>query len=612
MIVRFANIPFKKWFSSFEDISGNSFPLIVGSQVFDQLQRYMGKVLVGESVHFQISVGREEYLKYLDVNLTPDFDERNIVQGFIFHSTDVTAQNRTERALRDYFENATIGLHWVNSDGIIVWANPAELKMLGYTEEEYVGQHISKFHYSRNVIKDILLRLGHKETLHNYEAELLCKDGSLKHVAINSSVLWEGDKFIHTRCFTIDITEQKKAALAVKESEERFKMMANLVPLIIWTTDETGNCNFLNVRWKESTGKDVHEGLGQKWLDLVHPEDRDNIRQAWLKSSSKKRPFEAKFRYANGQGGYTINYANSSPRYNSSGNFAGYIGILQDISTQEQITSSLEKIVMDRTEDLNRRNAELRQAERALQEKNNELQKTNKELSSFAHIASHDLQEPLRKIQTFTGRVLELEESNLSEKGKVFFTRIESAAERMRALIIDLLAYSKSTDATATFELTNLNTIWTEVVNELEIKIEEKKAKIENLGLPELRVVRFQFHQLLLNLMTNSLKFSKSDSVPHIVIRSGVVKGVEIGNPIAKPNQKYHHISFTDNGIGFDQQYADTIFEIFQRLHPKSEFEGTGIGLAICKKIVENHNGFITAEGNADQGATFHVYIPAG
>jgi PAS domain S-box-containing protein len=611
MAVQFANRPFRKWFSVDHDVSGASFSVLVGKQVFNQVQRHLGKVLVGSSAQFQIAIPSERDFHYLDVNLSPEFDNKSEVKGFIFHSADITEKLNTQRALKDYFENASIGLHWVNAEGIIVWANPAELAMLGYTEQEYIGHNIAKFHADKNGIDEILRRLKCNDVLQNYEAELICKDGSTRYVAINSSVLWEGDRFIHTRCFTIDITAQKLAAKAVTASEERFKMMANLVPLVIWTTDEKGYCNFLSVRWKEITGKNMEDGLGNQWLEMVHPSDRDNIRQSWSNSLSKRNPFEAKFRYLNAKGEYCVNYANSIPIHGVSGEFMGYIGILQDISSQEQIKSSLEKIVLERTEDLRRRNAQLKFAEKALKHKNLELEKINNELSSFAHVASHDLQEPLRKIQTFSNRVLELEGDKFSDRGKDLFHRIETASYRMRSLIQDLLAYSKTNDVEGKFELIDLNQILQEVVNELEIKIEEKNASIENLGLPKLNVVKFQIHQLLLNLLSNALKFSKINMRPQIVVKSECVRGDLISDNLADIGKYYYHISVSDNGIGFEPDFNEKIFEIFHRLHGKTEFEGTGIGLAICKKIMENHKGIITAEGKPSEGATFHIYLPS-
>jgi PAS domain S-box-containing protein len=608
MVVQFVNKPFKKLFSSVENFSTNSFPVIVGKHIFDQVQRHLGKVLVGDHAQFNISISNGKDWHYLDVNLSPRFDARKRVEGFIFHSTDITEKLKTQQALHDYFENASIGLHWVNAEGIIIWANPAELDMLGYKEHEYIGQHISRFYKNNYVIKDILSRLQSKEVLKNYEAELLCKNGTTRHVAINSSVLWEGDKFVHTRCFTIDITEQKLAAKAVNESEERFRLMANLVPLVIWGTDETGHNNFLSNHWKELTGKTTDEGTSSQWFNFVHADDRTNIQHSWSKCFVLRKVFEAKFRLHDAQGGYIITYVNAVPRYGTQGEFLGYIGILQDISSQEQIKSSLEKIVLERTDDLRKRNADLKVAETALKEKNLELERINNQLSSFAHIASHDLQEPLRKIQTFTSRIIETEGSKLSDKGNDFINRIQAASGRMRSLINDLLSYSKTNSVHEHFELTDLNEVLKDVVTELELKIEEKNARIENLGLPQLCVMRFQLHQLFVNLVSNALKFSRLDVVPHIIIKAALITGDDIAMEKAK---EYYHITIADNGIGFDTQFADKIFEVFQRLHRRNEFEGTGIGLSICKKIVENHKGLMTAEGTLNKGACFHVYLPA-
>jgi PAS domain S-box-containing protein len=612
MVIQFANKPFKKWFDDIHSVPALSFPAVVGNHLFDQIQRHLGKVLVGKTASFQISIEDKKDVRYLDVTLSPEFDDLMRVKGFIFHSADVTEKLNTQRALTDYFENASIGLHWVNADGIIIWVNPAELVMLGYSEEEYVGRHISEFHKDFNIISDILNRLRNGETLGNYEAEMICKDGSTRIVSINSSALMEGGRFIHTRCFTIDVTEKKLAERAVRESEQRFKLMASMVPLTIFATDKDGNCNFLSDRWKEMTGTSPEEGHGTQWLKLLHPDDEEKIQQSWMRSLSMKKSFEAKFRLMNSAGDYKITYSYASPIFDVQDDLSGYIGIFQDVSTQEQITSSLERIVMERMEELRKRNAELKSAERTLREKNAELEEMNKELHSFAHVASHDLQEPLRKIQMYTGRVLHLEGNKFSDKGREFFSQIQVASGRMRSLIDDILAYSKTSNIEGKIESVDLNKLMEDVISELEVKIGEKKASVQNLGLPTVRVVRFQFHQLFLNILANALKFNKADVVPVIVIRSETIKGGSIQHPGVNTAMNYYHITVADNGIGFPPHFSQKIFEIFQRIHDKAKFEGTGIGLSICKKIVENHKGIMVAEGQVDQGATFHVYLPVG
>ena len=245
-----------------------------------------------------------------------------------------------------------------------------------------------------------------------------------------------------------------------------------------------------------------------------------------------------------------------------------------------------------------------------LEQKNKELERINEELSSFAYISSHDLQEPLRKIQTFCDRIIETEFQNLSEKGKEYFQRMQAGASRMQKLIRDILAYSRMTTADKKLEVTNLNDVLTQSKIELEVLIMEKKAVIETERLPTIKVIPFQIQQLFYNLLNNALKFSKNDVVPRIVVRSEIVNADILPDPYPLGAQVYCHISISDNGIGFEPEYEKKIFEVFQRLHGRTEYGGTGIGLAICKKIVENHNGFISAEAVPNQGATFHVHLP--
>lgn len=235
-----------------------------------------------------------------------------------------------------------------------------------------------------------------------------------------------------------------------------------------------------------------------------------------------------------------------------------------------------------------------------------ELIVANNELEAFSFIASHDLQEPLRKIQTFSAHLLEKENENLSTKGKDYVKRMQSAARRMQQLINDLLAYSRITINDRKFERTDLNHVIEEVKDDLKEAIDEKNAIIEVDEIYEMLVNPFQFHQLMYNLLSNALKFSKPVPGPHITIRCSTIKGHEI----LLPEKTYCHITVSDNGIGFQPEYNELIFGVFQKLHGVAEYTGTGIGLAIVKKIIENHNGLITASGELDKGARFDIYIP--
>lgn len=240
-----------------------------------------------------------------------------------------------------------------------------------------------------------------------------------------------------------------------------------------------------------------------------------------------------------------------------------------------------------------------------------ELSVANQDLISFTYVSSHDLQEPLRKIQNFVARILQEEQQNLSENGKGYFLRITKIAERMQDLIEDLLTYSRTKSTEHEFLDVDLNILIKDVLNDFEEVIKTKKAKINISNLGTVKIIPFQIRQLFLNVIGNSFKFSKEDIAPEISISGELVSGSKLNFEKLQADKKYLHIVISDNGIGFDPQYKDRIFEVFQRLHSFEEYHGTGIGLAICKRIVENHHGFITASGHIDMGATIDIYLLA-
>ncbi len=250
-------------------------------------------------------------------------------------------------------------------------------------------------------------------------------------------------------------------------------------------------------------------------------------------------------------------------------------------------------------------------AKNFIEERNRELESNNKELTAFNYIASHDLQEPLRKIETFLSRLVNKDYDNLSKSGQQYVSSIQSSAKRMRLLIEDLLQFSRTNKAEKVFEEANLNCLLDNAKQELAQVIEEKNGIIESNTLPTLRVIPFQIQQLFINLISNSLKYSKQDVAPVIKINSSLISAQESNFLPNNNNAKYYKITVEDNGIGFEQEYAKKIFILFNRLHNKNEYAGTGIGLAICKKIVENHKGFIVANSERNEGATFTIYISA-
>lgn len=282
------------------------------------------------------------------------------------------------------------------------------------------------------------------------------------------------------------------------------------------------------------------------------------------------------------------------------------------LSAIEQTLAS-KKVLEEKTHLLEKTQVEKNEAERLnsdfkkkLIEKNLSLEKMNSELEAFNYISSHDLQEPLRKIQLFTDTIEREEVDNLSEKGKTAFHKIKTSAYRMQNLINDLLIYSKTKFDDRKFEVKDLNNIARDVIEDLSDEFENKNVVFDIKELGKLSVIEFQFRQLLYNLISNSLKFASPDRNLIITVSAEITNG-QLDK--LSPLTKYYKITISDNGIGFDQLYNERIFGLFQALHTKP-LKSTGIGLTIVKRIVENHNGFIKAEGALNQGAKFDIFIP--
>ncbi len=270
----------------------------------------------------------------------------------------------------------------------------------------------------------------------------------------------------------------------------------------------------------------------------------------------------------------------------------------QELKKQVSQYQHLEQVIAERTA--------------MLQSVNESLKHSNKNLQEFVSIASHDLQEPLRKIKTFISILSDRHTMTLNAEGKSLLLKTTNAANRMSALITDVLSYSRITHPGDTFILTDLNLILDNVIQDFDLKIEEKKAviKVEN-KLPLIEAVPIQINQLFYNLLSNALKFSNQNKPPEIIISNRMFSEQETlqHSNLAK-DQSYCQLIFKDNGIGFHEQFNEQIFSIFERLNNPADFDGTGIGLALCRKIVINHHGLIYAEAKEAEGATFYIILP--
>jgi two-component system CheB/CheR fusion protein len=473
---------------------------------------------------------------------------------------------------------------------------------------------------------------AHSEKMNVVDFEVNDEFGSLgkRHMLLNSrEMVKDGGRGKLILLAIEDITERRKAEEVLRNNEERFKQLVKDLPAAVYSCDTTGLITYYNNAavkiWgrEPELGKDLWCG---SWK-MLSPDGSylpHEVCPMAIAVKERRAITGEEIIIERTDGSRSIVQVYPQPVFNLSGDVTGAINMAIDITAEKeasnkikhseedlrQLTESLEKTVSERTNELQRANE-------SLQKNNDQLSTLNKELESFAYISSHDLQEPLRKIQILSSRILHKDFEALSDQGKDSFNRMRDAAQRMQSLIRDLLSYSHSSADSNKFESKNLNVVLQKVIDEFHEVIVDKGATVEIESLGNASILPFQFHQLVANLIANSLKFSISGIAPQIVIKSENALGIDLckensdlKSGALNDSTYYCHISVSDNGIGFEPEYREKIFEVFRRLHTADAYPGTGIGLAIVKRIFENHRGVITAKSELKNGATFDIYIP--
>ncbi|ANE52920.1 chemotaxis protein CheB [Flavisolibacter tropicus] len=398
-----------------------------------------------------------------------------------------------------------------------------------------------------------------------------------------------------------DVTHVERAELTLKQKNEElqalieeFKFVTDFMPQMVWATQPDGYHDFYNKGWYDYTGLDYETTKDKGWSLVLHPDDYERTWEIWKHSLETGEVYETEYRLRRYDGVYRWFLARALPWRDENGTIVKWFGTCTDIHDQKEMADVLEQKVKERTQELQKTNAA--------------LEVTNAELFQFASVASHDLKEPLRKIHMFSTLIKDRYLKDINEGASDYMERIISSSARMTKLINDLLSYSRLS-IKSLFEPTDLNAIVNEVVADLELSIHEKQAVIEVGPLPVIDAVPGQIRQVFQNIISNALKFSKEDGQPHIRIKAEVAAGKSL-DPDIKSKEEYCQLTVQDNGIGFDEQHADKIFTIFQRLHGREKYEGTGIGLAITKKIVERHNGLVHAKSKPGEGSTFTFVLP--
>ncbi len=547
---------------------------------------------------------------YLDYEYAPIFGADGKVADLMVTVNDVSdkvaarqAIEQAEKRYRQLIYSLPVSFFTIDKDGYMEIFNQAAVSLWGRTPirgvDQWCGAH--KLYTLQGdemplEVSPMAIALKENRSLRR-EMYVERPDGVRRHVISYPQAVHDDEgNVIGAMNVHIDITDRKETEQALKISEDRFRLLANSMPQMIWTADAAGNLNYFSEPVYEYSGFSEERILREGWLAIVHPDDRPLNIELWTIAVQTGTPFHCEHRFRRHDGEYRWQLSRAMPQYDEKGNIRMWVGTSTDIHDKRMFADELAAQVEERT-------AELKLS-------NESLLRSNSELMQFAYVASHDLQEPLRKIQTFVSRIDEMESGNMSEKSRDYFARIQNASARTQKLIKDLLAFSRTNTLEKAFERTDLNDILNKVKDDLNELLLQSQVVINNSELPVLPAISFQFAQLFTNLITNSVKFAKKDVAPVITISSNITEGRHVHHESASPDKTYYHISFSDNGIGFEPQFNDRVFLVFQRLHTREAYEGTGIGLAICKRIAENHNGFITAAGVPGEGASFNIYIP--
>jgi len=482
-----------------------------------------------------------------------------------------------EAQLAGIINSAMDAIITMGEDQRIRLFNPAAEKMFQRPASEVLGKELTMLIPSR-------LRTKHESDVHSFGKTSTTKRsmgrlGMIYGLRANGEefpleVSISQTEFDGQKTFTAilrDITERKRAEAQLLESEERFRAMANSAPVLIWVSDTDKSLTWFNRGWLEFVGHSIEEETGEGWIENVHPLDRERCLEIYHNAFDAREPFKMEYRLRRNDGTWRWVLDSGVPRSGPNQDFSGYIGSCIDITERKQAEVETQRMMID-------------------------LKRSNQELEQFAYVASHDLQEPLRMVSSYVQLLARRYRGKLDSDADEFINYAVDGVTRMKILINDLLAFSRVGTHGNELSPVQLKDAVEIAISNLRLAIEENNALVTFDALPEVLADEGQMVQLFQNLIGNAIKFHSKEP-PKVQIK-------------VRREKDQWQFSVCDNGIGIDPQFAERIFVIFQRLHTREEYSGTGIGLSICRKIVERHGGRIWVESEYGRGATFCFTLP--
>jgi PAS domain S-box-containing protein len=549
---------------------------------------------------------------YFNITYLPWRDLNGNIQGllqFSFEVTEVVKQRlkseSSERRFRSIAQQAPVAMAVLHGPTHIVdVANDKVLELWGKTYDKVFNKPVLEIfpEIINQGFHDLLKQVY--ETGNPYVANempvIFNRGDKPKKIYVNllyEALRNEKNEIEGIVAVGTDVTEQVNSRKIIEDAEYKLKNAVELAELGTWHINLDTNFIQYSQRIADWWGLPEEGSPLDHVMACIHADDRQKVASAVTNAIESNGAYEAEYRLINAKTGEE-RYIQASGKvfYDEEKIPTRLSGIARDVTLHKSLQNELEKLVESRT--------------RQLIDVNTDLLRSNENLRQFAYVASHDLQEPLRKIQTYSDLV-NTRNTDSQMIGKEYIEKIASGAKRMSMLIKALLEFSQAERKDELFEKVDLNVTMHNIKNDYEVTIGEKHAVIEIDNLCTVEAIPLQMNQLFYNMVGNALKFSREGKSPIVRVSSTMLDVEEVIRLKLNPDVPYCEVRVKDNGIGFDQKYADQIFVLFQRLHVRDKYEGTGIGLALCKKIVENHKGLLEVESAVGEGTTFKIVLPA-
>ena len=534
--------------------------------------------------------------EFIDVDMTNQDHLRAIAmvhQKAAAFEAEVAARQRAEEILRrreaemtKLVEAASLGLHRVDSEGIIIWANKTELELLGYSAAEYIARNISDFHVEQPVIAEILASLRRGENVCNRESRLRCKDGTIKTVLIDSNVLWEDGRFVHTQCFTRDITDQRRAEMASR----------HLAAIVEGSDDAilSKSLDGIITSWNKGAtrifGYEPQEVVGGPVTVLI-PSDRQGEETEILSRLRRGERVEHYETIRRCKDGSLLDVSLTiSPIWDPTGKIVGASKIARNITEKKRAEKALEVA----REDLARANEEL---ETRVEDRTESLREAIAQLEEFSYTVSHDLRAPLRGMQVYSQALLEDYGPTLDREAQHCLGRIAENATRLDKMVLDVLTFSRISRTDLRMERVALDPLVRGIIEHYPA-MQSPRAIIDVAPLHAVYGHEPSLTQVISNLLANAVKFVAPGVTPHIRVWS------ELTGDVVR-------LFVRDNGIGINPEHQARLFRMFERLHPEMPYDGTGVGLAIVRKAATRMGGDVGVISDGTSGTTFWVQLPA-